>query len=260
MHSIPAVVASATLSMFVCTHLVAQRGASPHCDPLVDVQNTGPGTYKERGDRCEGVYVQKVSGGTGLRIASLTDAFPNFKFAAGDSLHLAWNPDGQSAVRLRAVSMGFRQYYRMDSVRPAGSSSWVWPAEVLALHGLSSRDVGLVALMRRPFNDGERDVYVPVRLGRNAAPPSDKTLTLVVVPASILKELYFTVTLLKPDGSLGASVVDTQDVKQGPYPADQGIRVSLPPLPQTGYYSIELEGVTEKSKPVSVGLTIYNAR
>jgi hypothetical protein len=260
MHSILAAVMPAGLALIVCTTAFGQRGSSSHCDPLVDVQNTGPGTYKERGDRCEGEYEQKVSGGTGLRIASLTDAYPDFKFAPGDKLHLAWTADGNEMVRLRAISLRFRHYYRMDSARPAGSSSWVWPAEVLEQHAMASREIGLTGVTRHAFSDGERDVYVPVRVAKNGAPPSDKPYVLVVAPAATLQQVFMTVTPLKGDGTRADPIVEDKDLQQGPYPGQRGIRVALPPLTQPGYYSVELAGVTDAGKPVSVGLTLYHGR
>ena len=251
---------SATLIVLVCAGPSAQQAPPSHCDPLVDVENTGPGTYKQRGDRCEGEYVQKVSGGTGLRIASLTDTYPDFKFAAGDTVHLAWTAEGDVALRLRAVSLRHRHYYRMDSARPAGQSEWIWPADVLAQHSMGSRELGLVGVSNHTFGKSQRDVYVPLRLGKNAAPAGDRAYTLVVTPVQTLRQLFITMSPVQPDGSSGEPVVDTKDLLQGPYPGGRGIRVPVPPVPRPGYYAIELGGVTDNSKPVSVELTAYLAR
>jgi hypothetical protein len=260
MHLIPAASVSTILAVFLCTSLVAQPGGATHCDKGVDVQNRGPSTYRDRGDRCEGVYEQKVAGGTGLRIMSLTDTYPDFKVDAGDSMHLAWKSDGDSQVRLRAISLRQPPYYRMDSTRPSGSSTWTWPASELAVQNMGSREVGLVGVTRRAFKDGDRDVYVPVRVGRNAPPSPDKTLTLIVSPTSTLNALFLTVTPLNPDGSMGVAIVEDHDLKLGPYAARSGIRVPLPPLPNAGYYAVDLAGVAASGGPVSVGLTLYHAR
>jgi hypothetical protein len=255
----PTAALSATLTLF-CAGLLAQPGKSSHCDPLVDVQNTGPGSYKERGDRCEGQYEQKVSGSTGLRIASLTDTYPDFKFAPGDQVHLAWTIEGEPALRLRAISLRSHHYYRMDSARPTGKSEWVWPAEVLAQHGMGSRELGLVGITRRTIGTTERDVYIPIKVARAAAAHGDRAYMLVVTPMVTLRQLFLTITPLQPDGVAGDPITDSKDVQQAPYPSRGGVRIPLPPVPKRGYYTIELSGVTDASKPVSVELTAYLAR
>ena len=251
---------SATLISCLCASLLAQPAKPSHCDPLVDVQTTGPGGYKERGDRCEGVYEQKVSGGTGLRIVSFTDTYPDFKFVPGDKLHLAWTAEGNPSLRLRATSLRSRHYYRMDSARPAGSDTWTWPADVLEQHQMSSRELGLFAVTRRAFGKEERDVYVPIRLGKNTAAPADRPYTLVVTPAVTLRQLLISLTPISADGTRGDPVVEDKDLLQGPYPSQRGVRTPLPAVPQRGYYVIEFTGLTDDSKPVSVELTAYLAR
>ena len=251
---------SATLTLFFCVGLPAQPGKPSHCDPLVAVQGSGPGTYKERGDRCEGEYEQKVSGGTGLRIASFTDAYPDFKFAPGDTLHLGWTAEGSPALRLRAVSLRPQLYYRMDSARPAGSDTWVWPANVIEMNAMTSRELGLTGVARRVFGKEERDVYVPVRVAKNTAAPADRGYILVVTPAQTLSQLFLSMAPLKADGIPGDSVVEDQELKQGPYPGQKGIRVALPAAPKPGYYAITLAGRTDTSKPVSVEIATYLAR
>jgi hypothetical protein len=250
----------ACLALFVCAAVAAQKGSSSHCDPLVDVQGQGPHTYKDRGDRCEGEYQQKVSGGTGIRLAALTDTVPEFKFAPGDKAHLAWTTEGNTSVRLRATSLRSRHYYRMDSTRPAGSSTWVWPADILGQYALTSREIAIVAVTTRKFADGERDVYVPVRMAKNADPPTDKLYTLVASPVETLRQLFITITPLGPDGTREAAIIEDQDVRQAPYPAYRGIRVPIPALPRHGYYVVELAGLTDGSKPVSAELTLYHGR
>lgn len=250
----------AILGLLACAGVLAQDRPAPppQCDPFIDVVAVRPDAYKQRGDRCEGVYEQKVSGGTGLRVASLTDATPRFDLVPGDAVHLAWIADGNASMRLRALSLRFHHYYRMDSTRPAGSSTWVWPADVLAQHKLTSREIGLVGMTRRQFADGARDVYVPIRIAKNGAPPSGRPYMLIVRPDANLRQLFFTVWRLKPDGGPDVALTADEDLKQGPYPARAGIPVRLPALPQPGYYSVELAGVTESSQPVTIELTFYH--
>src|SRR4030095_5428753 len=47
----------------------------PACDSLVKPRATDPLSYRQRGDRCEGVYGKDVGGSSDLLVASLVESF-----------------------------------------------------------------------------------------------------------------------------------------------------------------------------------------
>jgi hypothetical protein len=48
------------------------------CDPNLTQLGQNPQGYRLRGDRCEGIYIQPVSGSTTLLVASFTEFFEDF--------------------------------------------------------------------------------------------------------------------------------------------------------------------------------------
>ena len=45
------------------------------CDSLVKTRASDPLSYRQRGDRCEGVYAQDVAGSSSLLVASVMESF-----------------------------------------------------------------------------------------------------------------------------------------------------------------------------------------
>src|SRR5215471_16403403 len=87
--------------------LVANSGAAapPYCDPSLAPSTNHPVGYAERGDRCEGVYIQAVSG-TIPALASFTAAFGALDPGSGQPLIVEWPaPLGTRDVQLRALSL-----------------------------------------------------------------------------------------------------------------------------------------------------------
>jgi len=232
---------------------------SEHCDAAITVRDKQPGAYQLRGDRCEGVYEQKVAGGTGLLIASLTASALPLEIRPEDKMHLEWTAPVGAGVRIRALSLRYHHYYRMDTLRPAGSSAYVWPADILGKQKLNGKEVGVVGFARHEFQGSTRDILVPVRVSETAGALSSKTYTLVVVPQTNLTKVYLSLWMLNADGGRGEAILRGQDLKLGIYPARRGIPVTLPALPESGYYSIELGAISEDGRPASVELTLYHA-
>ena len=100
--------------LFICLLAFSEtaNAASSLCRPDVKPASTDELAYKERGDRCEGLFAQKVSA-TGLRIAAFHEHPAVF-----DENSLALNilsPGMSSSKTLTATSLRPKQYYRMDT-------------------------------------------------------------------------------------------------------------------------------------------------
>ena len=65
------------------------------CDSL-KTRVTDPFRYRQRGDRCEGVYAQDVSGSSDLLVASLVESFEAIDDTSTLPLRVEWMPpDGE---------------------------------------------------------------------------------------------------------------------------------------------------------------------
>ncbi len=157
-----------------------------HCDP--GLRQTGDSYgYRLRGDRCEGIYISEV-GGTILQVVSLTESVEDFDPATNKDLLLQWTAPGNAGPRLRAYGLRHRLYYRMDSLRPAGSTSYAWPPNLLASFNLKKHELGLVAWVSQPVGNINRDVYLPISLTQQASTHRSKAYQLVLLPGVELGE------------------------------------------------------------------------
>ena len=229
------------------------------CDPTLVRTTTDPRAYGRRGDRCEGVYIKEVAGSGGLQVASFVETGTPFEIASGERLQVAWSQPGEAAVRLRAVALQRRVYYRMDVVRDR-ARTFEWPADVLVSLGLQPRDVGVVGWVERPVQGSVQEVYVPLRLGKAAAPARTGRYVLRVVPAAELVELYVTLTALDASARETRTIQRDVPLGYGFYPAERAVNIPLPPLPAPGLYSIHL-GATLRGggPPANKTIVFYHA-
>ena len=113
------------------------------CDSLVATRSSDPLRYRQRGNRCEGVYGQNVAGSSTLRVASLVESIEAFDDSSSRPLHVEWTAPPGEAVSLRATAIRAGLYYRMETVRPIAASSFDWPSDVRRPLRLTSADVGV---------------------------------------------------------------------------------------------------------------------
>jgi hypothetical protein len=229
------------------------------CDPTLVRPTRDPLAYGRRGDRCEGLYVKEVSGSGGLQVASFVESGTPFEIATGERLQVAWSQPGEAAVRLRATALQRRVYYRMDVVRDR-ARSFEWPADVLVSLGLQPRDVGVVGWVERPVRGTVEEVYVPLRLGKAAAPARTGRYVLRVVPAAELVELYVTLTALDGSGRETRTIQRDVPLGYGFYPAERAVSITLPSLPEPGLYRIHLGATLRRDgPPANRAIVFYHA-
>jgi hypothetical protein len=211
------------------------------CDPRLVRPPNDPLRYGLRGERCEGVYVQEVAGSAGLLIASFTLPIDPGDLARSDRLHVEWPAAVSGPVRLRAVALRRRLYYRMDSQRPAGSNAFDWPTDVLASLKLRGEEIGVVGLTDQRIGTRTEEVYVPLRVGeRRGGGP----YVVLVVPGTELAEFYVTLAEVGLDGRDVRALKTDEPLRYGYYPAETRIRLPLQ-LDRPGLYRLQL-GATIK--------------
>src|SRR6185503_18061262 len=112
--------------------LPGQQPAVPKalvCDAAVEGRKGDPHTYRLRGDRCEGTYEQKVSGSSRLLIASVVESFEAIDDSSTAPLKVEWTVPAPKPVAVRAYSIRPGLFYRMETVRPASTTSYTWPTD-----------------------------------------------------------------------------------------------------------------------------------
>lgn len=198
-----------------------------------------PYGYRLRGDRCEGIYIKEVAG-EALRVVSLTESVEDFDPATGKNLLVEWTTPGNVAVRLRAYALRQRLYYRMDTLRPAGSTTYDWPSNLLATFNLGRNEVGIVAWTTYWAGNTNHEVYIPLRIRQQAATIPSRSYQLVLLPSVELAEVFISLAPAGRDWNPGAFIMKDQPLKPGYYPAGLGITINIPKPKTPGVYYLEI--------------------
>lgn len=223
--------------------LCAPAGAESFCDPHLEKKSTSPMAYRDRGNRCEGLYAQEVSA-LSLDVRSLVAGYGSFDPGKDQDLVLAWTPPpgAKETVRLRAFSFRQRHYFRMDTAVPAARTSFGWPTDLLASEELLQEELGMIAWMDLPGPGGTtRKVYLPLRAGNGAGGQPEDGYEIAVVPSKRLKTVHVTVSQLDP---FGEAVVKTlrrnEELGNGFYHSNEPTFFSLGKLGAAGFYRVEI--------------------
>lgn len=141
-----------------------QRESPPYCHRDALDTEVGNDAYAFRdGNRCEGTYRLKLSGGsTRFSLRSLTSARSSAVFADPRYLQVSW-PSLPSGVKLRisVVPLDSPILYRMDTEADGAAGVFRWPAEIARRRFSSYLDLGVVAFYPRQG----RKVHIACVLG-----------------------------------------------------------------------------------------------
>lgn len=235
--------------------------ASGNCDPGLKPSGGNELGYADRGDRCEGIYAQEVSGGA-LEIASITVNFGNYKFAREVPLLLEWPALDADEVHVRSSGLRRKLYYRMDTRRPAKPPIYSWSSDILARLDLSRDEIGLLAWTQQTVAGAKRRVYLPLNVTPKAValepPGRDKqgyleAYKIVLVSTVELQEVYVTLRRVEPDGRLGKPIRSNSRLDQGFYPAERPITFRIPfselPGTSTGLFSLSVGAELKNGEP-----------
>ncbi len=228
-----------------------------HCDSHLQQAGNDPYGYRLRGDRCEGIYIKEVANTT-LLVASLTEYVKDFNPASNQDLLVGWTAPGSGSIRLRAYSLRHRLYYQMDSLRPAGSTSYVWPMDLLAALKPRKNDLGIVAWTPYQVGNTKRDVYLPLRIKREGTAGKPHDYQLVLLPGVELAEVFISLAPVKRDGSLEAFLINGQALGYGSYPAGRGITIPISKPKMPGIYYLEIGAKLRASGSFTALVWFYN--
>jgi hypothetical protein len=235
-------------------------GGQSHCDASLTQLTNNPLGYRDRGDRCEGIYVEQV-GSTTLLVASLTESFEEYKTGSGKALDIEWDkPPADGNVRVRAQALKRRLYYRMDTAQPSGRTSYHWPTDILASLKILKNDLGVVALTRYSVGQRDRDVYLPLRI-KQAGQVGQATRTgsykLVLLPGVELEEIFVSLASIGADGHPKKFFKDGEKLGYGYYPAERGVEIPIIGLKEAGTYYLEIGARLRSGGTSTIELWLY---
>lgn len=241
--------------------LAGSVGAATYCDPALEHGSQSPMAYRQRGDRCEGLYAQQVSA-LRLDIRSFVQSFAAFDPDKDAELTLAWKapPGAVQDVRLRAFSLKPRQYFRMDTAVPAARSLYRWSSDVLAAVPLGRDDLGILAWLEMPGpEDKNREVYLPLRAGAQAAEPSQEGYDVTLVPAARLREVRVTLSRIDGRGKVLATLRRDEELGYGYYASERPTVFTTGRLETPGFYRLAVSATTTSGLPTSCEIDFYHS-
>ncbi len=213
------------------------------CDPELRVSADDPNGYRLRGDRCEGLFIESVSGS--LNLASLHFAPRGFPVAFGETVGITSTPAADSAVRLRIVSLKRGVHYRMDTVRSPDAVAYSWSTDLVDSLALSDEDLGLLSWVVMDVGGRPRTVYSPVLVDGGSG-----RVEVVIVPDVALDEVYVSLLATDDRGTEGGYLEFERPVDLGWYPAHQPVSFPLSAEGNgrgldAGLYRLEIGAVIE---------------
>jgi hypothetical protein len=159
--------------------LLESSAFAQHCDPLIlqhALEDTRLG-YHAYSNRCEGFYRATVSS-QAFTVVGLTIGPLRYEIDPGEVLEIAL-PHHRRAVRIRALPIPDKTYYRMDAALGA-AKKLRWPIRDVILkrpYELTCDQMGVLAI----DGDKDGDIYLPVRALPSKAPVvTDKRFHLVL--------------------------------------------------------------------------------
>lgn len=200
-------------------------GRSP-CDEALLRLAAPVNGYQPRGDRCEGLYARQVSGTT-LFLASFTRSFENYDLQSPDPLVLSWPATPDSAIQIRAETVGPNRYYRMDTRRLPGDTIWRWPSRVLTAERISRKELGILGWRRMVLKGRARPVYMPLEVNQRNLSAVCGPYEIVLSPGARLSEVTLTLAKADADGNPERYIKQDEPLQRGFYPAGSPILVTL---------------------------------
>jgi len=230
------------------------------CDPYLLQPKENPLGYRlrgEQGDRCEGQYIEQVAS-TALSVASLTKTFEKYNLNSDRPLHIQWPKLGEQDIRLRAHGIKWKLYYRMDTVRSAGTTTFQWPIGILSALHIQKNSVGIVGWTYEKVGDTTQKIYLPLRVTQSEKLPSKEAYRLVLWPGVQLKEVYISLAKIDDAGRPQEFLQEGKPLEYGFYPAQRAIPVSLSGVQTSGIYKVTISATLESGGATTKEFWFYH--
>ncbi|WP_375771397.1 hypothetical protein NR798_10990 [Archangium gephyra] len=229
-----------------------------NCDKSLETDTNNSFAYRQRGDRCEGLFT-KTKSISSLTPRSLTTTVEDYRQT--ETVFLRWPSIPATTVHLRASRLKSRIYYRMDTHQPGQNSFYKWDTEIIRSE-VPLTEFGVFAFFNKPAGeDEELMVLVPVSLAAtNKA--SDKVDQYVVglLPDTSIAEVYISLGTVNADNKI-STVLSNQKLDVDPAPPDQPLSISIPVswLPTPAIYWVKLSAISKLKKPLSAEFYFLHA-
>jgi len=217
-----------------------------YCNPAVPKSWSDPKlAYRERGNRCEGLYSQQIAAPSKVEIVGFFQHPPVVEPGSEVPLRVKIG-ESNSPVQIQAVSLRYRHFYRMDTRLAPGQANFLWPRSILNSRevSLNKRELAILACISTCRSTGSRSMMkiLPVSLTderRNIKPKS-----YLMFRASVrLKSLWLRISRLPDREVLGqANVLGGRRLAAG-----EPFRVPVSALRYGSRYLLQVRAVPASS-------------
>jgi hypothetical protein len=203
--------------------------ARAHCNPNIQPSQDLAVTYRDRGDRCEGLFQQPVAASARLRIIGAHRSPPLFIIGANAQLKVSAIAPDANDLNLRILSAKPRQPYRLDA-KLENVSRFEWHRDVIDHVRVRLQPSDVAALLCEGSCETNTPLIFPVVIADGIVPPSQgitvrlravvdlkKLLVTVEGPTGVLPD-YNDINVLEPRTLPGGITKDVYvDVPIGRY-------------------------------------------
>lgn len=211
-----------------------------HCDPAIlqhALEDTDIG-YHRYSNRCEGFYRAAVASHP-FAVVGLTIGPLRYDIDPGEVLEVS-PPYHKGAVRIRAMAIPNKTYYRMDAALAAGQKL-SWPIKDVIHkrpYELTCDKIGLLAMKREK---GE-EIYLPVQADPRKAPgDADNRFHLILSPAFDFAVFKHRTIQTLANGKKIAGAWEDPRTQMRIYRMGTPLTILLPP-DSTGALEVEVAG------------------
>jgi len=147
----------------------------------------------------------------------------------------------------------------MDSAPTPGSTTYVWPTDLLADLKVHKDDLGVVATapISLPVCGPKPKVYLPLQIGLPNSQGSTPHPQAVLLSDVELSEVYVTIAMLGPDGQRARVLKQNKALGYGDYPAEVGITIPLPDVKAKGVYLVEVAATLRPGGSSNLSFCVY---
>lgn len=204
------------------------------CALRADVPEDDKAAYRQRGDRCDGIYIQPISASTKLILRGFHLGPPQYDLLKDKKLSvkvIGFSAEAQGG-RLVATSMRPRHFYQMDTDAISSKGQYIWDMEILKNRAVSLESKDL-AVQFSKNGDGLKVWPVQITSADKDANISEPVPYLVLESEVELARIKVTTKQAKTD-----EIVDNRFYSRR-FHADDLIRVPLR-INDPGAYEVSL--------------------
>ncbi len=149
------------------------------CDSRIRPANSYEIKYRERDNRCEGMYRSDVAS-FGFSIVGVIQGKFQYRLDRQEKLIVSSPFLQNQTVNIRAMALPLTTYYRMDA-KIDQEDSLIWPVgDVLYQENLGNESIGVFGWIGKE----EDKIYVPVKVTSEMRPSLEDSVTYIYLKAS----------------------------------------------------------------------------